>query len=201
MKKKMWEYKTPGIPDEYFIRGQVPMTKEEVRAVTISKLRLKEDSIVVDVGAGTGSIAIEAAHICRAGKVVAIERNIEGIELIQKNCQRFDVDIDILHGKGGELLKNFDKIDRVIIGGSGGELKQIIHICYEKLVENGIVIINAVTIETLYEGLGYLKETGFSNIDVVSIQTARGKQLGKYTLMEALNPIYIISASKEQEEQ
>lgn len=198
MEKIQWKYKTPGIPDQYFIRGKVPMTKEEVRVVTISKLRLQEDSIVVDIGAGTGSIAIEAAHICRLGKVVAIEKNEEGIRLIQQNQQRFQVELDILHGNGAALLRTIDFFDRAIVGGSGGELKEILTLCYQKLPDRGIVVVNAVTIETLYEATQYMKECGYQHIEVISLQTARGRQLGKYTLMEALNPIYVISGTKEQ---
>ena len=198
MERIQWSYKTPGIPDQYFVRGKVPMTKEEVRAVTISKLRLLEDSVVLDIGAGTGSIAIEAAHICRRGKVIAIERNHEGIQLIQQNCLRFQVELEVLQGNGAELLKTIDTFDRVIVGGSGGELKEILSLCYQKLTNKGIAVVNAVTIETLYEATQFMKECGYENVEVISLQTARGKQLGKYTLMEALNPIYIISGSKGQ---
>ncbi|AOT72386.1 precorrin-6Y C5,15-methyltransferase (decarboxylating) subunit CbiT [Geosporobacter ferrireducens] len=198
MEKIQWNYKTPGIPDRLFVRGKVPMTKEEVRAVTISKLRLQEDSVVLDIGAGTGSIAIEAAHICRQGKVIAIERNIEGIQLIQQNCHRFQVELDIRHGNGAELLETIDSFDRVVVGGSGGELKEILTLCHQKLRDEGIVVVNAVTIETLYEATQFMRECGYQDVEVISLQTARGKQLRKYTLMEALNPIYIISGSKGQ---
>ncbi|QXM05652.1 precorrin-6Y C5,15-methyltransferase (decarboxylating) subunit CbiT [Crassaminicella indica] len=193
-----WTYKTPGIPDELFIRGKVPMTKEEVRAVTLSKLRLEEHSTMIDVGAGTGSIAIEAAHICTKGRVIAIERNIEGIELIKANSEKFEVDLKIIHGKASEKLKELDSFDRVMIGGSGGELEKIINICYDKLKENGICVINCITIETLYEAIENLKKNGFCDIDVISVNIARGKALGRYTLMEGLNPIYIISGIKNK---
>ncbi|MBS3995587.1 MAG: precorrin-6Y C5,15-methyltransferase (decarboxylating) subunit CbiT [Alkaliphilus sp.] len=192
-----WNYKTYGIPDELFLRGKVPMTKAEVRSVTISKLKLKSDSVVVDVGAGTGSIAIEAAHICRDGKVFAIERNQEAVELIKINCEAFEVNITILHGQGAEELRKILSFDRVIIGGSGGELDEIISICYEKLAAGGICVVNSVTIETLYKANEMLRKIGFKNIEVVSMSVARGKNSGNYTLMEALNPVYIISGYKE----
>ncbi|QZY57365.1 precorrin-6Y C5,15-methyltransferase (decarboxylating) subunit CbiT [Crassaminicella profunda] len=192
-----WMYKTPGIPDELFIRGKVPMTKEEVRAVTLSKLRLEENSTMVDVGAGTGSIAIEAAHICTKGKVIAIERNVEGVELIKRNSEKFQVDLEIIHGKAVEKLKDMDAFDRVMIGGSGGELEDIIKLCYEKLSEDGRCVVNCITIETLYESIENLKKSGFKDLDVVSVNVSRGKALGRYTLMEALNPIYIIAGIKK----
>ncbi|WP_053956637.1 precorrin-6Y C5,15-methyltransferase (decarboxylating) subunit CbiT [Inediibacterium massiliense] len=193
-----WKFKTPGIPDEYFIRGKVPMTKEEVRALTISKLRLKEDLVMVDIGAGTGSISIESAHICK--KVIAIERNPEGIELIKKNSEKFNVPIQIIHNNGKDALKQINTFDRAFIGGSGGELEDIIKLCYEKLTDQGICVINCITIETLYKSMELLKATGFKDIDVISINISKGRALGKYTLMEALNPIYVISARKQKEE-
>ncbi|MBF8983573.1 precorrin-6Y C5,15-methyltransferase (decarboxylating) subunit CbiT [Lutibacter sp. B2] len=192
-----WTYKTSGIPDNLFIRGKVPMTKEEIRAITMSKLRLKEDSIVVDVGAGTGSISIEAAHISNKGKVIAIEKNPEGIELIKQNAKQFDVKIEVVNGFATEKIKEIEKIDRVIIGGSGGELKEILRLCYERLTPSGVCVINCITIETIYESIKFLEEEGFVDMDVISVNVSRGKRVGRYTLMEGLNPIYIISATKE----
>ncbi|MFZ5969789.1 MAG: precorrin-6Y C5,15-methyltransferase (decarboxylating) subunit CbiT [Bacillota bacterium] len=191
-----WKFKTPGIPDAYFLRGKVPMTKEEIRAVTISKLRLKEDSVVVDIGAGTGSISIEAALICDKGKVIAIERNQEGVELIRKNSVYFGAAMDIQHGNGSACLRQIESMDRCIIGGSGGELEELIGLCYQKLTKEGILVINSITIETLYESIQYLRNSGFSDIDVVSLSVSKGRNVGRYTMMEALNPIYIISGVK-----
>ena len=196
-----WEYRTYGIPDELFIRGKIPMTKAEVRSVTISKLMLNEDSIVVDVGAGTGSIAIEAAHLCRHGKVIAIERNLEAVELIKRNCEAFDVPIRILYGQGAQELRKLETFDRVIIGGSGGQLDEILSICHEKLTSKGICVVNCVTIETLYRANEMLKNIGFKKVEVVSLSVARGKNTCNYTLMEALNPVYIISGHKDDKEE
>ena len=193
-----WEFRTGGIPDEMFIRGKVPMTKAEIRAVTLSKLKLKDSSRVADVGSGTGSIAIEVAHICTKGRVFAIERNPEGIELIRKNCEAFGVTVEILHGNGSECLKRIDTVDRMIIGGSGGELDKILTLAQEKLSMEGICVINCITVETLYEAKSTLKEKGFQSIDVISLSIARGKQRGNYTIMEAINPIYILTGIKRE---
>lgn len=197
MKKICWNYKTPGIPDELFVRGNVPMTKEEVRAITLSKLRPREDSIVVDVGAGTGSIAIEAAHLCPKGKVIAIERKEEGVALIRENCARFQVEVEILHGNAADKLKTMKAFDRVIIGGSGGELEEIIQLCHDKLTKDGRIVVNSITLETLYASIQCLEKIGFSHVEAVSVNVARGRKVGRYTLMEALNPIYVISGVKK----
>ncbi|KXG78911.1 precorrin-6Y C5,15-methyltransferase (decarboxylating) subunit CbiT [Thermotalea metallivorans] len=196
MKKICWNYRTPGIPDELFVRGNVPMTKEEVRAITLSKLRLREDSIVVDVGAGTGSIAIEAAQLCPKGKVIAIERKEEGVALIRENCTRFQVEVEILHGNAAHKLKAIEVFDRVIIGGSGGELEEIIQLCYDKLTKDGRIVVNSITLETLYTSIQCLEKIGFSYVEAVSVNVARGRKVGRYTLMEAINPIYVISGVK-----
>ncbi len=195
--KDKWDYSTPGIPDDMFIRGKVPMTKEEVRALTISKLRLKSDSILLDVGAGTGSVSIEAALICDKGKVISIERNLEGIELIKKNAEKFNVsNINILEGKAPDDLKNITNFNRVFIGGSGGRLRDILEYCSLNMTNGGVIVVNAIAIETLYKAINLYKAMNFSNIDVTSITVAKGKSIGRYTMMEGLNPIYIISAQK-----
>lgn len=192
-----WPYATPGIPDSAFLRGKVPMTKEEVRSVTLCKLRLRPDDTVVDIGAGTGSIAIEAARLCPQGRVYAIERQDEALSLIEQNSQRFGVRLQILPGEAIARLPELTGFDRAVIGGSGGTLREILHLCHQRLSAQGRVVINAITIETVFHAIEALKAMQFDELEVVSLSVARGRLLGSSTLMEALNPVYIVSASKD----
>ncbi|MBM7614725.1 precorrin-6Y C5,15-methyltransferase (decarboxylating) subunit CbiT [Alkaliphilus hydrothermalis] len=192
-----WQYLTPGIPDSYFIRGKVPMTKEEVRAIVMGKLRLKEDSVLVDVGAGTGSVSIEAALMTTGGMVYGIEHNEEALKLQAENKKAFGVEnFEILQGRAKEVIKTIPLYDRVFIGGSGGELKEILHEVNNRLPAGGRVVITAVTIETSARALEELKNNTFEDIEVIAVSISRGRNTGKYTLMEAQNTINIISASK-----
>lgn len=194
MKEKIFE--VPGIPDEYFDRGNLPMTKEEVRCITVSKLRLSQDSIVYDVGAGTGTVSIEAGFIVKKGKVYSIEKTEEGCELIQKNTRKFRLhNIEVIKGEAPEVLKPLPAPHRVFIGGSGGRLKEILKVCHQKLRKNGIIVINCITIETLTTAVQVLKEKGYS-VEIVNIAVSKGEKAGKVTMMRGLNPVFIISARK-----
>jgi len=188
------EYSLPGIADEMFIRGKVPMTKSEVRAITMSKLRLEEDSKLLDIGAGSGSVSVEAALIAKNGQVCAIEKNPDGIDLIHKNSNKFGVsNIKVIHGKAIEDLPE-EKFDRVFIGGTGGQMAACIAYADERLTEGGRIVINLITIENLYKGLEALKLYKFEEIETIQVQINRGRPIGSLTLMDANNPIYIISA-------
>ncbi len=195
---KKWSFKTSGIPDGYFIRGKVPMTKEEIRAIVISKLRLEENSVVVDVGAGTGSISIEAALVANKGMVYAIDHKEEATQLQEANKRAFQVDnLHILRGRGREIIKTLQNFDRVIIGGSGGEMEEIITEVAYRLPTDGRLVITTVTLESLSKGLEALKKNELlKEIEVVTVAVSKGRNAGRYTLMEAQNPINIISATK-----
>lgn len=194
---KKWAYKSPGIPDEYFIRGKVPMTKEEVRAVTLSKLRIETDSKVLDIGAGTGSVTIEAAFQAKKGTVYAIEKNAEGIDLIKSNADAFGLNNIVV--KEGIAPDDCDfggvAFDRIFMGGTSGRMNQILEWCKVRLSEDGRVVVNTITIENTYKAIQALKDLNYENIDVAQVQVSKGRFVGSVTMMESNNPVYIISAN------
>ena len=184
---------THGIPDEEFIRGKAPMTKEEVRSVSLSKLRLTEDSICCDVGAGTGCVSVEMALRADQGQVFAIEKKEEAAALLEENKQKFAVDnLEIIKGEAPQALENLPAPTHAFIGGSSGNLKEIVALLLGKNPQVRIVI-NCITLETISEALDVLKEYDFQQREVVQLAASRSKEIGRYHLMMGENPIYIIT--------
>jgi precorrin-6Y C5,15-methyltransferase (decarboxylating) CbiT subunit len=193
----VWDYATAGIPDDLFIRGDVPMTKEEVRSVTVSKLRLREDSVLYDIGAGTGSVSIECGLRMKHGWIYAIEKEKDALELIRKNIDRFGTEnVTVVEGEAPEALDGLPEADRVFIGGSGGSMEGIL----DRVSGTGSrplrVVVNAVVLENAYAAMEGLRKRGFHSLDVVCMSVSRGKPVGGGHLMQALNPVYIISAER-----
>lgn len=183
------------IRDEEFIRGNCPMTKEEIRILSISKMKLDKGYNVLDIGAGTGSISIQAAKICNKGHVTAIERDDEAIDIINKNKKKFSVNnLSILKGEAVELLNSINETyDAIFIGGSGGNLDKIIESCYSKLKNGGNIVLDFITISNVYKSMETLKRLGLNaQCTQISISKTRNKT---YMLM-ANNPIFIVSAEK-----
>lgn len=184
---------TPGIPDEAFVRAKVPMTKEEVRSISLSKMRLCADSVVYDVGAGTGSISIEAARMAEAGMVYAIEQKAEAVDLIAENQKKFGVsNLQIIHGKAPEAFDELPIPTHAFLGGTGGNMREIITLLREKNPQIRIVV-NCIALETLAEITGLLQEWEITDVDVASVVVSKSKKLGQYHLMMGQNPVYIIS--------
>lgn len=189
---------THGIKDEEFIRGKAPMTKEEVRTVSLSKLRLTEDSVCYDVGAGTGSLSIEMALRAHQGKVWAIEKKEDAVELIRQNKVKFAADnLEIIEGLAPEALTDLPAPTHAFIGGSSGNLKEIVQILIEKNPQVRIVI-NCITLETVSEALETAKEFGLEENEIVQLSAARSKAIGRYHMMMGENPIYIITLQNPQ---
>jgi cobalt-precorrin-6B (C15)-methyltransferase len=197
---KKWTYKTPGILDEMFNQNdKVPgPTKEEIRVVTISKARLCEGSIVIDVGCGTGGLTVEAAlQVAPKGKVYAIDDDEAAIELTKSNVEKFGVESNVLvvRGKAPDELVNLPKADAILIGGSAS-LRDVLRTSKGLLKENGRVVINAILLETATTAIDELKNLNFKNIDVALVWVAKGKQINSGTMMMTRNPITIVSATK-----
>lgn len=196
---KNWSYKTPGIPDEYFITDEnVPgPTKEEVRVLTISKARLKEGNIVIDVGCGTGGLTVEAAlQVGPQGKVYALDEDEIAVKLTQSNVEKFGVQntVVVKRGKAPEGLADFPDADAVLIGGTMN-LREILRAVQTKLKPNGRIVVNSILLETAITAIDELKLLEFKNLDITHISVSRGKQIKSGTMMLARNPITIVSAS------
>lgn len=189
-----------GIEDEAFIRGDVPMTKREIRAAVMNEARIEEDSIVLDVGAGTGSMSIEAALGAPKGHVYAIERFAEGIDLIKKNAEKFGVNnITVIEKKAPEGMEDLPALDAVIIGGSAGGMGKILDEVERLLKEGGRLVVTAVTVETANTIVKELKGRPFT-YEGYQMQINRLRKAGPYHLLNPLSPITIVTAIKQHKE-
>ena len=195
----MWKFKTPGIPDEEFERAEkVPITKEEVRVVQISKARLKPGQIVYDIGCGSGSVSIEAAlQIESTGKVLAVDYDENAVELTKKNIEKFTVtNISVIHGNAKEKILELEEADVIFIGGTGGDTKKIVELSENKLKSGGRIVIGIILIETLYSVLQVLEKLQFESVDITQVTISKSKKTSTGTMMLARNPVTIISATK-----
>lgn len=186
---------THGIRDEEFLRDKVPMTKEEVRTVSLSKLRLFENSVCYDIGAGTGSVAIEMALRAYKGKVYAIEKKELAVELLKKNKEQFQADnLEIIEGLAPEAMKALEAPTHAFIGGSSGNMKEIMELLLEKNSKVRIVI-NCIALESVSEALECLKTLPVTDTEIVQMTVSKSKTVGRYHMMMGENPIYIISCT------
>lgn len=189
-----------GISDGEFLRGKAPMTKEEVRTVSLSKLRLFEDSVCYDVGAGTGSVSVEMALRAWMGQVYAIEKKEDALALLKENKKKFAVDnLVIIPGVAPEAMTELPAPTHAFIGGSSGNMQDIINLLLEKNPKVRIVI-NCITLETVTEAMNAIRDFGLEDVDIVQLAAARSKSIGRYHMMMGENPIYIISCSGRGEE-
>lgn len=189
--KKYERLKRCGIPDCEFIRGSVPMTKSEVRSVCISKLEIENDSICWDIGSGSGSVSVEMALQCTDGRVYAVDRSEDAAELTGQNSHKFGCDnIIIIHGRAEEVVHELPPPDCVFIGGSGGQLPEIIGTAYEKNPD-AVIVITAVSIETLTQAAKAFDRLG-RTAEITQTAVTRTKKVGAHTMLNAENPIFII---------
>ena len=181
-----------------FIRGKVPITKEEVRAISLNKLNLKNAKTFIDVGAGTGSVSIEAALTYDNLKVIAIERNDVAIDLINQNVNKFNL-------SNIEVIKDYApidldvKADGIFLGGTGNNLEEIIKWSKDLLIPGGRLVSNFILIDNFYDTLDLLKKYNFVNLDVSQLSINKLEKLGSRDYFKPHNPIFIISCEKGAE--
>ncbi len=184
---------THGLPDSAFLRGRVPMTKEEIRAVSVCKLRLCRDAVLYDVGSGTGSVAVECAALSDRIQVYAIEKKKEAALLTEKNREKFGLaNLSVAEGEAPQAFEGLPAPTHAFLGGSGGNMKEILAALYRKNPRLRVVV-NAVTLETLGEITGLLKSLPVEEEEIVQLQVSRAEPVGRYRMMRAENPVFIVS--------
>ena len=189
---------TPGIADGMFIRGDVPMTKQTVRAAILSEMQVKETDTVWDVGAGTGSVSVELAMKAKRGRVYAVERDRDGCILIRQNREKFGTwNLVPVDGAAPEALEDLPAPDKVFVGGSGGNLKQIIRTALKKN-EKARVCVSAIVLETMQEAVQAMSEAGL-DLQIRQVAVSAARKLGSKHMMTAENPIFIITGQNNQE--
>ena len=188
--------RTPGLPDEAFVRGDVPMTKQEVRACALAKLGITPHAVCWDVGAGTGSVSVELALVAR--EVWAIERDPEAVALVRENRQRLRTwNLHVVEGTAPEALADLPRPDAVFVGGSAGRLERILDAALEA---NPFVriCVAAIALQTLEQAATWMDEHGFDP-EVTQIAVSRTHKTGGLRLFKANNPVFLIVGQRVKE--
>ena len=186
-----------GIPDEEFIRGEVPMTKAEVRAVAMSRLALSPKAVCCDIGAGTGSVTVEMALAAYEGRVYALDKNEEAIQLVSANCHAFHLgNVTPELGEAPGALTHLPPMDAAFIGGSSGKLSEIFDILIKRNPHVKVVI-NAVTLETLHEATQSFATHGIVP-HIIQISVTRAKPIGNRHMLQAGSPVFILSGGQNE---
>jgi len=188
------------IKDKEFLRGNCPMTKEEIRILSIAKLELRDGYTLLDIGAGTGSVSIQMSKCCPKGEVVAIEKDLEAIEVFTKNIDKFKVtNISVIQGGALAVYEGINKeFDGIFVGGSGGNIEEIIKQYSLKLKGGRYMVLNFITIDNLYKAMDTLIKLGF---DTECLQISVSKTRGETYMLFANNPIFILMGKKAKEVQ
>jgi cobalt-precorrin-6B (C15)-methyltransferase len=194
----LWPYVTPGIPDELFTRlPGIPLSKREVRLLILSHLRLEKNSVLWDIGAGTGTIPVECGLLCPEGRIIAVERDEEVASLIQRNCERFEVqNVQVVEGSAPECLHNLaERPQRVCIEG-GRPIKAILKEVWNYLLPEGRIVATAGNLESLYAISESFAELQVRNIEVVQSGIHRLETRGTHQVFAAVDPMFILSGEK-----
>ena len=196
----MWKSKTPGIPDEEFERTEsVPITKEEIRAIQISKGRLSAGQTIIDIGCGSGSVTVESAiQVEDSGLVIGVDIDPAAISLTEKNLKKFGIgNYKLIEGNAKEKITKLPEADTIFIGGTGGDTKDIVELCQNKVKSGGRIVIGIILIETLYSVLQIIEKLDFTDIDITQITIGKSRKTTTGTMMLARNPVTVISATKK----
>ena len=198
MFNNVWKYATPGIPDELFTTVEnVPLTKQDVRVISLSKLKLMPEMTIWDIGGGTGSMSIEMAIIAVDSKIFAIEQNLSAVDVMRQNIEKFQVNnVSVIEGIAPTALEGLPTPQRVFIGGGGASLQSILVDVHNNIASYGIVVVNAVTIETLADTLKFFELNDYKNIECIGVSISKAKTLGSRHIFAPNNTVYVISAEK-----
>lgn len=188
-----------GIRDKAFFHNAGMITKEEIRAVSISKLCLRKDSVLWDIGSGSGSVAVQAALISGHGTVYAVDKDKKALRLIEKNMRRFNTpNIKLITGQAPGCLKNagLARPDAVFIGGGGTDIKGILRLTSSRLKKRGNIVVNAVTLETVNKAFSFFSGKGWER-EIIQVNISRAKSVGRLNMLSAINPVFVICGTKK----
>ncbi|GAB4241308.1 MAG: precorrin-6Y C5,15-methyltransferase subunit CbiT [Elainellaceae cyanobacterium] len=198
MSSSLWPYVTPGIPDALFeqIPG-IPLSKREIRLMIVSLLRLKRDSVFWDIGAGTGTVTVEAGLLCPEGRIVAIERDEEVASLIRRNCDRFGLkNVDVIEGNAPDCLEGLTAAPNCVCVEGGQPIKTILQTVWKRLQPQGRIVATATNFESLYAISERLAELQVRNVEVVQSAVNRLETRGNRQVFAAVDPIFVLSGEK-----
>ncbi|NLC71786.1 MAG: precorrin-6y C5,15-methyltransferase (decarboxylating) subunit CbiE [Desulfuromonadaceae bacterium] len=185
-----------GIPDEEFMLPRRIMTQEEIRVLALAKLRLRQDITLWDIGAGSGSVSIEADNLIRNGRIYAIEKDEERTAILRDNLRRMNSrKVILVEGSAPECLEDLPDPDRVFIGGAGGNLQEVMEVVESRLSLGGRVVVNAMALDTLFAVSEFFERSG-CRVEIAAINISRTNPATEYKVFEALNPVYMIMAEK-----
>ncbi|MFE4107510.1 precorrin-6Y C5,15-methyltransferase subunit CbiT [Almyronema epifaneia S1] len=194
----LWPYTTPGIPDSLFEQlPGIPMSKREVRLLVLGYLRLQKNAVLWDIGAGTGTITIEAALLCATGQIVAVERDQEVATLIRHNCDRFQVsNVEVIEGSAPECLAQLPYQPDCILIEGGRPLQATLETAWRFLATGGRFVVTVSNLENLYQVSESFSKLQVRNIEVVQPAVNRLEMRGYHQVFAAVDPIFIFSGEK-----
>ncbi|MCF8010831.1 MAG: precorrin-6Y C5,15-methyltransferase (decarboxylating) subunit CbiT [Clostridiales bacterium] len=196
---KNWPYTSPGIPDQLFKRADgIPMTKQDVRAVVLSRICPFPGAVIYDIGAGTGSVSVECA-LMGCQRVYAVEKKVEAIESLRENIDLFETPkVIIVPGSAPGALEDLPLADRIFIGGSGGAIKQVLEEVYNKLKPGGRLVASSITMDTGPEVIKFMEKHDFKDIDITSVNIAKANSRGRVYMWHSHNPVQVICAQRRE---